>query len=53
MKESSLMKLAESLDLSRLDDECIILDDEKADDVYGGKWVCWGSYNNCSFGNCA
>lgn len=30
MKEKSLDKLTETLDLSRLEDECIILDDEKA-----------------------
>lgn len=53
MEEKSLIKLAESLDLSRLEDECIILEDEKADDIYGGKFVCWGNYNNCSFGNCS
>lgn len=52
-KKKSLIKLAESLDLSRLEDECIILEDEKADDIYGGKFVCWGNYNNCSFGNCS
>lgn len=52
MEEKSLVKLAESLDLSHLDDDCIILDDEKADDVYGGKFICGGVYNNCSFGNC-
>ena len=40
MEEKGLIKLAESLDLSRLEDECIILDDEKADDIYGGKFVC-------------
>lgn len=43
MEEKGLIKLAESLDLSRLEDECIILDDEKADDIYGGKFVCWAN----------
>lgn len=43
MEEKGLIKLAESLDLSRLEDECIVLDDEKADDIYGGKFVCWGN----------
>ena len=43
MEEKGLIKLAESLDLSRLEDECIILDDEKADDIYGDKFVCWGN----------
>lgn len=53
MKDKSLEKLTESLDLSRLDDECIILEDDMADDIYGGKLVCFGNYNNCSFNNCA
>ena len=46
MEEKGLIKLAESLDLSRLEDECIILDDEKADDIYGGKFVCWGNWKS-------
>ena len=33
MEEKSLIKLAETLDLSRLEDECIILEDEKADEA--------------------
>ncbi|MCF0254726.1 MAG: hypothetical protein HUK10_00345 [Bacteroides heparinolyticus] len=53
MDNKSLSKLTETLSLEHLNDECIVLDDEKADDIYGGKFVCFGSYNNCSFGNCA
>lgn len=53
MGNNELSRLTEGLDLEHLNDECIVLDDEKADDIYGGKWVCWGNYNNCSFGNCA
>jgi hypothetical protein len=52
MEEKSLIRLAQKLDLSHLEDECIILDDEKADDIYGGKFIC-GGYFNCSFGNCS
>lgn len=51
MEENSLIKLSESLDLELLKDECIILEDEKADDIYGGKFICGGYYNNCSFNN--
>lgn len=49
MEEKSLINLAKSLDLSSLEDECIVLNDENADGIYGG---IWDTYNNCSFGNC-
>ena len=52
METNNLLKLSEKIELCGLEDECIVLEDERADDIYGGKFVC-GSYNNCSFGNCA
>ena len=48
-----ILKLSEKIELCGLEDECIVLEDERADYIYGGKFVCFGSYNNCSFGNCA
>lgn len=50
---NDLLKLSEKMGLRGLEDECIVLEDERADDIYGGKFVCFGNYNNCSFGNCA
>lgn len=28
--------------LRGLEDECIVLEDERADEIYGGKFVCFG-----------
>ena len=53
METNSLLKLSEKIELCGLEDECIVLEDERADDIYGGKFICFGNYNNCSFGNCA
>lgn len=53
METNTLLKLSEKIELYGLEDECIVLEDEHADDIYGGKFVCFGSYNNCLFGNCA
>lgn len=50
---NDLLKLSEKMGLRGLENECIVLEDERADDIYGGKFVCFGNYNNCSFGNCA
>ena len=44
-----LLKLSEKMGLRGLEDECIVLEDERADDIYGGKFICFGNYNNCSF----
>lgn len=41
---NDLLKLSEKMGLRGLEDECIVLEDERADDIYGGKFVC-GSYN--------
>lgn len=32
-----LLKLSEKMGLRGLEDECIVLEDERADDIYGGK----------------
>ena len=48
---NDLLKLSEKMGLRGLEDECIVLEDERADDIYGGKFICFGNYNNCSFGN--
>lgn len=53
METNNVLKLSEKIELCGLEDECIVLEDEHADDIYGGKFVCFGSYNNCLFGNCA
>ncbi len=36
--------------LKEIDQDCIILNEEQADELYGG--AEWGYYGNCSFGNC-
>lgn len=41
---NDLLKLSEKMGLCGLEDECIVLEDERADDIYGGKFVC-GNYN--------
>lgn len=53
METNTVLKLSEKIELCGLEDEYIVLEDEHADDIYGGKFVCFGSYNNCLFGNCA
>lgn len=53
METNTLLKLSEKIELCGLEDECIVLEDEHTDDIYGGKFVSFGSYNNCLFGNCA
>lgn len=52
MEKKDLTKLTESMDMVNLTEDCIVLSDENADDLYGG-W--WGgpSYYNCSFYNCS
>ena len=37
-----LLKLSEKMGLRGLEDECIVLEDERADDIYGGKFICFG-----------
>lgn len=37
---NDLLKLSEKMGLRGLEDECIVLEDERADDIYGGKFVC-------------
>ena len=43
---NDLLKLSEKMGLRGLEDECIVLEDERADDIYGGKFVCFGNYNS-------
>ncbi len=40
METNSLLKLSEKIELCGLEDECIVLEDERADDIYGGKFIC-------------
>lgn len=42
METNNLLKLSEKMGLRELEDECIVLEDERADDIYGGKFVCFG-----------
>jgi hypothetical protein len=51
MENKSLQKIIQKTDLTEIEDECIVLNDEQADDIYGGKWIC-GGYGNCTFYNC-
>lgn len=44
-----ILLLNESM-LKEIDQDCIILNEEQADELYGG--AEWGYYGNCSFGNC-
>jgi hypothetical protein len=41
--------------LSNTDLDCVVLNDEQSDEIYGGKGkiVCGGNYGNCTFGNCS
>lgn len=48
MEEKNFSKLTESLELNHLEDDCIALNDENAEEIYGG----WGVYQNCCFNNC-
>ena len=41
METNNLLKLSEKMGLRELEDECIVLEDERADDIYGGKFVCF------------
>ncbi|CDA58171.1 uncharacterized protein BN731_00066 [Prevotella sp. CAG:604] len=53
METNNLLKLSEKMGLRGFEDECIVLDDERADDIYGGKLACGiGHYGNCTFNNC-
>ena len=46
----NLKKLLDESMLKEIDQDCIILNEEQADELYGG--AEWGYYGNCSFGNC-
>lgn len=50
MKKDRFEQLEQSAQIARLDDEFVILNDEQADDMFGGKLICFviGSNN----GNC-
>ena len=50
MAEINLKKLLNESMLKEIDQDCIILNEEQADELYGG--AEWGYYGNCSFGNC-
>ncbi len=50
METNNLLKLSEKMGLRGFEDECIVLDDERADDIYGGQ--LWTVYSNCTFNNC-
>ena len=39
METNNLLKLSEKIELCGLEDECIVLEDERADDIYGGKFA--------------
>ena len=41
METNNLLKLSEKIELCGLEDECIVLEDERADYIYGGKFVCF------------
>jgi len=49
-KFNNLKKLLDESMLKEIDQDCIILNEEQADELYGG--AEWGYYGNCSFGNC-
>lgn len=36
-----LLKLSEKMGLRGLEDECIVLEDERADDIYGQVYLLW------------
>ena len=50
MAEINLKKFLDESMLKEIDQDCIILNEEQADELYGG--AEWGYYGNCSFGNC-
>ena len=48
--EKKILKSMESIPMmSESDRDCLILNDDQADEIYGGKgkWICGGVYNNC------
>lgn len=50
MENQKLEDLLQSYEIKGLDDEFVVLNDEQADDLFGGKFICFvvGSNN----GNC-
>lgn len=50
MDKKDLTKLTESVDLKNLTEDCIALNDENAENLYGGWWD--KTYNNCVNNNC-
>jgi len=50
MESNSLEKLARGLNPLPMQDECIVLNDDQAEDIYGGD----NTYNNCpiTYNNC-
>lgn len=46
MAEINLKKLLDESMLKEIDQDCIILNEEQADELYGG--AEWGYYGNCS-----
>jgi len=51
MENNNLQRFIQNANLAEIEDECFVLDDEQADDIYGGKFIC-GGYFNCTFNNC-
>lgn len=45
MENKSLENLVKGINPQSLQDECFVLNDEQAEDIYGGD----NTYNNCSF----
>ena len=54
MENKNLKSILNEPMLSNTDLDCVVLNDEQSDEIYGGKGkiVCGGNYGNCTFGNC-
>ncbi len=55
METNALNSILKDSSFSSSDLDCVVLNDEQSDEIYGGKGkiACGGNYGNCTFGNCS